>query len=275
MRLAGGVALVTGASAGIGAATATRLSVAGAHVLVHGRDRDRTMAVANDTGGTPLIADLATADGAERLAEQALAVHGRVDVLVANAGRGHSGSLVGMDPGVLEEILAVDLVSVVRLVRGLLPGMMQRRSGHLCFVTSIAGRTGVAGEAVYAAAKAGVDAFAESLRLELAGSGVGVSVVVPAAVDTGFFAKRGRPYDRTSPRPVSPGRVARAVLSAIELDRPEVFVPSWVRVAPVVRALAPKPFRAMSLRFGENVRSGAEDAADDARDTAADEGRDA
>jgi len=262
MRLAGGVALVTGASAGIGRATAVRLSLAGAHVLVHGRDAERTAAVARETGGTPLLADLGTPQGATRLAEEALAVHGRVDLLVANAGRGHSGPLTRMDADTLEEILAVDLASAIRLTHRLLPGMVERGSGQLCLVTSIAGRTGVAGEAVYAAAKAGLDAFAESLRLELAGTGVGVSVVVPAAVDTGFFATRGRPYDRRSPRPVSAATVARAVVDAVEADRPEVFVPSWTRVAPVVRAVAPRPFRALSLRFGEQVRSAATDARD-------------
>jgi short-subunit dehydrogenase len=133
--------------------------------------------------------------------------------------------------------------------------MLARGRGHLVFVSSIAARTGVAGEAVYAAAKAGLDAFAESLRLELAGSGVGVSVVVPAAVDTGFFARRGRPYQRSSPKPVSAAAVARAVVTAIERDRAEVFLPSWMRVAPTVRALAPAAFRHLSLRYGEGVRS--------------------
>jgi len=262
MRLAGGVALVTGASAGIGSAVAMRLSLAGTHLLVHGRDPERTAGVARESGGTPLTADLATAQGAAGLAEQALAAYGRVDILVANAGRGYSGPLTQMDGAALEEILAVDLASAVRLTHRLLPGMVDRGSGHLCFVTSIAGRTGVAGEAVYAAAKAGLDAFAESLRLELADSGVGVSVVIPAVVDTGFFAARGRPYDRASPKPVGAATVARAVVDAIERGRPEVYVPSWIRVAPVVRAMAPRPFRAMSLRFGEQVRASTGSAAE-------------
>ncbi|MEP9384859.1 SDR family NAD(P)-dependent oxidoreductase [Nocardioides cheoyonin] len=255
MRLAGGVSLVTGASAGIGAAVATRLCVAGAHVLVHGRDADRTATVAEATGGTPLLAELADPAGVDALVDQALAVHGRVDLLVANAGRGHSGPFAAMATDDIEELLAVDLAASIRLTRLLLPGMLERGRGHLCYVTSIAGRTGVAGEAVYAAAKAGLDAFAESLRLELAGSGVGVTVVVPAAVATGFFDARGRPYDRRNPRPVTPEHVAKVVVEAVELDRDEVFVPGWTRIAPAVRAVAPSPFRALSRRFGEQVRS--------------------
>jgi short-subunit dehydrogenase len=82
-----------------------------------------------------------------------------------------------------------------------------------------------------------------------------VSVVVPAAVDTGFFDGRGRPYDRRTPRPVAPETVAAAVFDAIAHDRAEVFVPGWTRVAPAIRAVAPRPFRALSLRYGEPLRA--------------------
>ncbi|MFT4084758.1 MAG: SDR family NAD(P)-dependent oxidoreductase [Nocardioides sp.] len=255
MRLSGGVALVTGASAGIGEATAHRLAAAGATVLVHGRDPERTRAVAAAVDGTPLVVDLSAPDAAETLADRALAAAGRIDVLVVSAGRGHSGLFTAMDPALVEEILAVDLAAAVGLTRRVLPGMIERGSGHLCFVTSIAGRTGVAGEAVYAAAKAGLDAFAESLRLELTGSGVSVSVVVPAVVDTGFFDRRGEPYRRRSPRPIPADRAAAAILRAVSRERAEVYLPAWTRIAPTVRALAPGPFRALSRRFGEPVRS--------------------
>jgi short-subunit dehydrogenase len=251
MRLTGGSALVTGASAGIGEHVARLLRAAGAEVVVHGRDPGRSEAVAASLGARAVVADLATPDGVDALARQA----GEIDVLVLNAGLGHSGPFEEMTQDRIDELLALDLAGAIRLTRLLLPGMVARGRGHLVFVSSIAARTGVAGEAVYAAAKAGLDAFAESLRLELAGSGVGVGVVVPAAVDTGFFARRGRPYERTSPRPVSPEEVARAVVTAIERDRAEVFVPSWTRVAPTVRALAPAAFRRLSLRYGEDVRS--------------------
>jgi short-subunit dehydrogenase len=251
MRLSGGSALVTGASAGIGEQVARLLHDAGAEVIAHGCDPERTGAVAASLGARAVVADLSTPDGVDALAQQA----GEVDVLVLNAGLGHSGPFAQMTQDRIDELLALDLAGAIRLTRLLLPGMLARGRGHLVFVSSIAARTGVAGEAVYAAAKAGLDAFAESLRLELAGSGVGVSVVVPAAVDTGFFARRGRPYQRSSPKPVSAAAVARAVVTAIERDRAEVFLPSWMRVAPTVRALAPAAFRHLSLRYGEGVRS--------------------
>lgn len=253
MRLDGRVALITGASAGIGALVAERLAVAGARLVVHGRDEERTRAVAERTGGVPVLADLAVPGTAAELARAALAVHGRVDVVVANAGRGWSGPFVQMRPAEIEQLVALDLVSPLQLVRALLPPMLERRAGHVALVGSIAGRTGVAGEAVYAATKAALDVFAESLRLELRGSGVTVSLTVPGVVDTGFFAARGRPYDRSRPRPVPPADVARALVDAIANDRAEVWVPGWLRVAPAVRALVPGLYRQLSARFGEQV----------------------
>lgn len=89
--------------------------------------------------------------------------------------------------------------------------------------------------------------------MELRGAGVGVSVVVPAAVDTGFYVARGRGYDRRLLRPVPPDLVAGRIVEAVERNRAETWVPRWTRVVPVVRAVAPGPFRALSARFGEQV----------------------
>jgi short-subunit dehydrogenase len=153
------------------------------------------------------------------------------------------------------ELVTVDLLATLRLTRLLLPGMIERGSGCVFLVTSVAGRTGVAGEAVYAAAKAGLDAFAESLRLELIGTGVRVGVAVPSAVSTDFFSTRGRAYDRSVPRAVEPEVVARAIVRAIERDRAEIWIPRWVRIASVVRAVSPGAYRRLAARFGESVRS--------------------
>ncbi len=250
------VVLVTGASSGIGEATARALSERGARLLVHGRDRARTAAVARGTGGTALLADLTQAPAVRRLAADALAVHGRVDAVVANAGAGLCAPFTDTDPDDLTRILDLDLVAPVQLVRALLPGMLERDEGHLVLVGSVAGRTGVAGEAVYAAAKAGLDAFAESLRLELSGTGVGITSVLPGVVDTPFFAARGGAPPRRFPRPVRPEVVGDAVAQAIADGRAELWVPRWLRVAPAVRAAAPGLFRRLSARYGEQVRIG-------------------
>jgi short-subunit dehydrogenase len=242
--------LVTGASAGIGHAAAARFAAKGAKVLVHGRDPDRTGGVAREVGGRALIADLNSPADRQRLATEALDAFGRVDVLVNNAGFGYFGRVSAMPVDVIRRLVEVDLLASIELTRDLLPGMVEQKRGAICFVTSIAGRTGVAGEAVYSATKAGLDAFAESLRGETAGSGVNISVVVPGVVDTGFFDTRGSPYTRTRPRPIPADAVADAVVRAVERDRAEEWRPRWLRIAPTVRALAPGSFRRLAIRFG-------------------------
>jgi short-subunit dehydrogenase len=250
MRLTDAVVLVTGSSAGIGREAAAGFAARGARVLVHGRDPDRTRRVADEVHGHALIADLAVAADRERLFSEALAVHGRVDVLVNNAGFGYLGPVAEMDVAVARRLIEVNLVAAIEMTRALLPPMLERRRGAVCFVTSIAGRTGVAGEAVYSATKAGLDAFADSIRVEAAGSGVSISVVVPGVVDTDFFETRGTPYTRERPKPIAAATVADAVVRAVARDRAEEWRPRWLRVAPTVRAMAPGAFRRLAVRFG-------------------------
>ena len=244
-------ALITGASSGIGAETARRLAAGGATVLLHGRDQGRLEALATEICGTALAGELAEPGAAQALAEQALAVSGRVDVLVNNAGLGWAGPLPEMPRADITRLVAVNLVAPIELTRALLPGMVARGSGRVVFVTSIAGRTGVAGEAVYAATKAGVDAFADSVRFELHGTGVGVGVVVPGVVQTAFFERRGRPYGRSRPRPVPADRVAAAVVRAVTEDG-DLYVPRWLRVPVALRGAAPGLYRALATRFGSS-----------------------
>jgi short-subunit dehydrogenase len=250
MRLAGAVALITGGSSGIGAATARALAAAGAQPLIAGRDAGRLQALAAETGGIPLQADLAEADGPASLAAAALAAAGRVDLLISNAGVGWAGPIEQLPATKAAELIAVNLTAPIQLTRLLAPPMIERGSGRIVFVSSIAGATGVRGEAVYSAAKAGLGYFAESLAQELHGRGVGVSLVVPGVVDTPFFERRGRPYDRKRPAPIPSERAARAIISAAAHDRAVVFVPGWMRFPAWLHGAAPWAFRALAGRFG-------------------------
>jgi short-subunit dehydrogenase len=235
VELPGSACLVTGARGGIGRAAVDALEAFGATVLTADRP----------ASGAALEHDLAEPGAAERLAAEA----GDVDVLVSNAGAGSFGDLSELDPGDVERLLRINLVAPAELTRALLPGMLARGRGHVVFVGSIVGAVGRPREAVYSAAKAGVAVFAESLRAELAGSGVGVSLVVPVAVDTGFFAARGAPYGRRRPRPVPPERVARELVDAIRRDRAEVVVPRLLAVPVRVHGAAPRLYRALARRF--------------------------
>lgn len=246
MRIAGSTIMVTGASSGIGAATALAAGKAGAKVVLAGRDQARLEEVAAEAGGTPVVADLSEADGVRKAAEAAE----HVDVLVNNAGFGYAGELADMPPERIPGLIEINLTAPVALTHALLPGMIERRRGHVVFVTSIAGATGVRGEAVYSAAKAGAGVFADALRQEVAGTGVGVSTVLPGIVDTPFFDHRGVPYARTRPRPIPPERVAAEILAAVERNRAEVYVPRWLGFPVRVKGAAPGLYRALAARFG-------------------------
>jgi short-subunit dehydrogenase len=250
MRLAEAVALITGASSGIGAATAAALAAAGARLVLTGRDPRRLAAVAARTGATAIPADLTDPDEAARVADEAISTAGRVDVLISNAGTGWAGAISELPAEKAAELVNLNLLAPIQLSRLLVPGMAERGCGRLVFVSSIAGATGVRHEAVYAAAKAGLNCFAESLAYELAGRGVGVSVVLPGVVDTPFFSARGRRYDRRWPAPIPADRVAHAIAEAIARDLGVVYVPGWMRFPAWLHGTSPGAFRRLASRFG-------------------------
>ncbi len=121
--------------------------------------------------------------------------------------------------------------------------------GHIVNVASIAGHVGVREEAVYAATKAALVAFTESLRYEV-GDRLTVTLVSPGVVETAFFRRRGRPYERRRPKPIPPERVADRIARAIERERAEVFVPRWMALPARLRGAAPGLYRALARRFG-------------------------
>jgi NAD(P)-dependent dehydrogenase (short-subunit alcohol dehydrogenase family) len=239
----GRVVLVTGASRGIGAATCAALTARGAVAVAAGRD---ARALAGVEAASTVVADVADPAAAPALVDAALAAHGRLDAVVANAGLGLAGEFATMDPARITELVDVNLRAPVLLARAALPVL--GRPGALVFVTSIAGLVGVPGETVYSVTKAGLETFATLLREEV--DGVTVSTVAPGAVATGFFDTRGVPYDRGFPRPIPPERVAAAVVDAIATGRPRRVEPRWLAVPARLSTAAPRTYRALARRFG-------------------------
>ena len=194
LDLAGRVALVTGASSGIGAATAERLAELGARVAIgynrnqKGADETRDRIVAAGGTAVALTADVRRAAEIRTLVDRAVAALGPIDILVNNA-----GSLVvrrgirDITEDQIDEIVALNLKSAVLASQAVAPPMIERRQGAIVNVVSIAGHTGGGpGAGVYAAAKAALTAFTKSLAKELAPHGVRVNAVSPGVIDTPF-----------------------------------------------------------------------------------------
>lgn len=224
--LAGQVVIVTGASSGIGAATAIELARRGAKVVLAARRREELAGIERtitDSGGGALAipTDVTDEEQLRRLVEQVHAVYGRVDVLVNNAGIGGNGALAETPPEEIARTLTVNLLAAMLATRAVLPGMIERRHGAIVSVASVAGHVAVG--PVYSATKFGLRGFALSLRRELHGTGVTVSLVSPGFIRTPLTGNR-----RRLP---GPEIVARAIASVILRPRREVVVPGYYRLA--------------------------------------------
>jgi short-subunit dehydrogenase len=250
MRVEGSVAIVTGASHGIGYATARALHARGASVGLVARSGDELEAATVELGARAIyaVADVANVEEVAGAVAQISERLGPPDVLVNNAGIGAYGSVLEEDPEVYERLMRVNYLGTVHATLAVLPGMVARRGGHIVNVASIAGRLGAPFEAAYSASKFAVVGFSESLAAELQAVGIRVSLVNPGPVSTRFTEARGVPFQRSVPRPLEPGRVARAVVHAVERDRFEQTLPHWLRIGTVMRALAPGVYRRGLLR---------------------------
>jgi ribitol 2-dehydrogenase len=183
--LTGKVALITGASSGIGRALANALAAEGVKLVLVGRSAERLQAVAKKLSAVEslvLPVDLARPADVERVASEALARFGRVDILLANAGLYNPGKVVKGNPDTWDEMLAVNVNSVFRLCRAVLPQMIKNRSGDIVVTSSIAGHEVISGEAVYSASKHAVQAFVHDLRRQVAPHNMRVGAVAPGTV---------------------------------------------------------------------------------------------
>jgi NADP-dependent 3-hydroxy acid dehydrogenase YdfG len=187
--LHGKVCVVTGASSGIGAATARRLAGAGADVAIAARREERLRELADEIGPNggrvlPVGTDITNEDEARALIERASSELGRLDVLVNNAGVMLLGPIEGADTEEWRRMVGVNLLGLFYCTHAALPVMREQGSGHVVNVSSVAGRIARAGTAVYNATKWGVGAFSEALRQEALYSNIRVTVVEPGMVAT-------------------------------------------------------------------------------------------
>ncbi|HYP48660.1 MAG TPA: SDR family NAD(P)-dependent oxidoreductase [Thermoleophilaceae bacterium] len=251
LQLGGSTVLLTGATGGIGQAIARALHARGARVLLSGRRRDLLESLQEEFGerAEVLVADLADASDAWELGQRVR----KVDVLVANAALPASGRLDDFSPGEIDRALDVNLRVPIQLTRTLLPGMIERRRGHLVYVSSLSGKVASAGSSLYSAGKFGLRGFAAGLREDLLEDGVGVTTVFPGFISgAGMFAETGVAL----PRGVgtrTPDDVAAALVRAIEEGKDEVDVaPLGLRAAATLGALAPNAMARVQRRLGSS-----------------------
>lgn len=199
-RMHGKVVLITGASSGIGYATAIAFARAGAHVILTARREDRLRQLAAriaEQPGAPealtIAGDLLRLEDIGRIAASAVAWKGQVDCLINNAGFGRMRWLDELEPvHDIEEQVRLDLTSCILLTREILPSMIRRRSGCIINVSSLAGLLGTPTDSVYSAAKFGLRGFGEALRREVSGLGIRVCTFCPGPVETEFGSHVGR-----------------------------------------------------------------------------------
>lgn len=238
MTLVGGNVLITGATGGIGHAIARGFARRGASLILTGRRADVLEGLAAELGGRALPCDLARREEVARLV--AKVQDGAVDVFVANAALPATGLLTSLSPEKIDRLLEVNLRAPIALARALAPVMIERRRGHMVFMSSLSGKAAAPASSLYCATKFGLRGFALSIREEFRPHRVGVSVVLPGFIrDAGMFAESGvklPPGVGTR----TPEDVAAAVISAIERNRAEVEVaPAALRVGATFAGAAP------------------------------------
>ena len=184
--LTGKIALVTGASGGIGEAVARALHAQGASVVLHGTRAEKLEALQKDLGARAftLAVDLSDRDAVAGLVDAASALAGPISILVNNAGITRDGLLMRMKDDDWDSVLEVNMTASMSLCRAAMRGMMKARTGRIISISSVVGVTGNAGQTNYAASKAGMIGFSKSLAAEVASRGLTVNVVAPGFIET-------------------------------------------------------------------------------------------
>lgn len=271
-RLTSTVVVVTGASAGIGAATVRGVAAEGARVVACARRAERLDALVGEIrarGGNALAVpgDVTREDDMQAVVDRTVHTYGRLDVMVCNAGIGYHGPLDETPPDVMRRLVDVNVLGTMYAARAALGVMRPRQAGHIIAVSSIAGRRGVGGSSVYSATKAAQIGFIEALRAEFEGTALRASLVYPVSTTTEFHAAIARDFGhevRGRGPKQSADVVARAIVNCIVSPRAEVYPywPAWLLA--VLAVVAPRQADRLVRRFGRHRQSHRADGVDHA-----------
>jgi len=253
------VIAITGASAGIGRATALRMAREGAAIAICARRADRLEAVASEivaAGGQALsiAADVTRAEDMDLFAARTVERFGHLDVMMCNAGFGIAGAIDDIAPDQMRKIMDVNYTGTYHATRAALPQFRRQGSGHVIIVSSIVGKRGVPYMGAYSATKFAQVGLAECLRSEVVGTGIHVSVVYPVSTDTEFFEVMSRETGTAVTRAGGPRQsveaVAEAIARAIHRPIPEIYPHAKSRALVILNALAPGFTDRVVKRFG-------------------------
>jgi short-subunit dehydrogenase len=235
------VVFITGASSGIGYASALAFARQGSHVAVTARRSERLAELERAVNALPaphgdilsITADVTDAEAMKRAVEQTVQRFGRLDILVANAGVGYRGSLIEADWHDLETLLHTNIEGVLHSVRAAVPAMKQNGSGQIIFISSVTYNTVMPYAAIYGASKAFVSSLARSLRLELAEDHIFVTDMLIGRTESEFSEKRlgKKGVNNPFPRPMPVERVAEAIVRASQRH------PKTMTVRPIDRLI--------------------------------------
>jgi len=248
-------ALVTGASSGIGRLLALRFAREGARVALVARRADELEALAAEIRGSGgeahvLPCDVSDLPSVEKTCAAAIERLGRVDLLVNNAGYGHHRTFLKWDLADMERMMRVNYLGSLYFTKLLLPQMVERRTGWVVFIASVAGRIGTPEESAYAATKFAMVGLSEALSIEVEDAGVHVLTVCPGVIRTPFFddeaLARMPPVSRN--QFVEPEKLIDAIIKALARGRHELTYPRALAVAYVVKAIAPEFMRSQVKR---------------------------
>ena len=243
--MSGKIAVVTGASSGIGEATARALAARGASVVLAARAEEKLAFVARDiqaAGGRSLVVgtDVADRGSVERMIERAVGEFGAVDVLVNNAGVGLSGRVADLRPEDLRYVFDVNLLGPLHCVQEALPHMP--RGGRIVNVSSVVGKRAIPKVGGYCATKFALNALSDALRVEVADKGITVTSVYPGTTRTAFRDNSRRTKSEKRgwrPKGVSPEKVAEKIAQAAEKGGRDVYVTPTDRLFVAGTTLAP------------------------------------
>jgi short-subunit dehydrogenase len=222
------VVIVTGASSGIGRAAAGMFARLGAKVVLASRNEEKLDILKKEIeseGGEAIAipTDVCSFEDTQKMSDETVSKWGRIDILIANAGRHVQDATREIQIQSFEQSMAVNFYGVLNAVKCVLPRMRKAKKGHIVIVNSLDAKKGIVGDGPYVAAKSALDGFGDVLRQELRSDKIRLTSVYPGRVDTPMIQNIKVPW--ISPK-ISPENVARAMVKGIRRNKPVVIVPS-------------------------------------------------